>query len=104
MKVQTIDSDIAVTACPRARESEAIVNSEGDLEAVYKRHARFVWRVLRGMGISDSSVEDAVQDVFLVVQRRLNAFDHQHSIKTWLFEIAYRIACDYLLVRFALRR
>jgi len=66
-----------------------------NLDVVYKQHARFVWRVLRGMGVSDSMVEDAVQDVFMVVQRRLDAFDHQYSIKTWLFEIAYRVACNY---------
>lgn len=95
VKVRTIESDIAVNACSPVRESETIVNAESDLEAVYKQYARFVWRVLRGMGVSDSLVEDAVQDVFLVVQRRLNTFDYRHSIKTWLFEIAYRVACDY---------
>lgn len=71
------------------------VRSEETFEAVYARHAGFVWRVLRGMGVSDSLVEDAVQDVFLVVLRRLPEFDGRHSVKTWLYEIAYRVACDY---------
>jgi len=71
------------------------VTFEANLDGVYRQHSYFVWRVLRGMGVSDSMVEDAVQDVFMVVQRRLDAFDHQASIKTWLFEIAYRVACNY---------
>jgi RNA polymerase sigma-70 factor (ECF subfamily) len=62
---------------------------------VYAQQVRFVWRVLRGMGVSDVLVEDAVQDVFVVVHRRLHEFDGRFSIKTWLFQIAYRVACDY---------
>jgi len=66
-----------------------------ELGAVYAQQAGFVFRVLRGMGVSEASVADAVQDVFVVVHRRLPQFDGRHSIRTWLFEIAYRVACDY---------
>jgi RNA polymerase sigma-70 factor, ECF subfamily len=64
-------------------------------EQVYLDHAAFVWRVLRGMGVSEALVEDAVQDVFMVVHRRLVEFDGRGSVKTWLFQIAYRTACGY---------
>jgi RNA polymerase sigma-70 factor (ECF subfamily) len=62
---------------------------------VYGAYAGFVWRVLRGMGVSEGQVEDAVQDVFMVVHRRLADFDGTGSVKTWLFQIAYRTACAY---------
>jgi RNA polymerase sigma-70 factor (ECF subfamily) len=62
---------------------------------VYGAHAGFVWRVLRGMGVTEGQVEDAVQDVFMVVHRRLADFDGIGSVKTWLFHIAYRTACAY---------
>lgn len=62
---------------------------------VYTLHAAFVWRILRGMGVTDAQIEDAVQDVFIVVHRRLGEFDGQGSLKTWLFQIAYRTACAY---------
>jgi RNA polymerase sigma-70 factor, ECF subfamily len=64
-------------------------------DEVYVDHAAFVWRVLRGMGVSETLVEDAVQDVFMVVHRRLAEFDGRGSVKTWLFQIAYRTACAY---------
>jgi RNA polymerase sigma-70 factor (ECF subfamily) len=64
-------------------------------EQVYADHAAFIWRVLRGMGVSEPLVEDAVQDVFIVVHRRLGEFDGLGSVKTWLFQIAYRTACAY---------
>lgn len=64
-------------------------------DEVYEAHAAFVWRVLRGMGVTELIVEDAVQDVFMVVHRRLGEFDGLGSLKTWLFQIAYRTACAY---------
>jgi len=64
-------------------------------DQVYADHAPFVWRVLRGMGVSEPLVEDAMQDVFMVVHRRLGEFDGLGSVKTWLFQIAYRTACSY---------
>jgi RNA polymerase sigma-70 factor (ECF subfamily) len=74
---------------------EAPVSSEQIFATVYEAHAGFVWRVLRGMGVGDSQVEDAIQEVFIVVHRRLPEFDGRHSIKTWLFAIAFRVACDH---------
>jgi RNA polymerase sigma-70 factor (ECF subfamily) len=64
-------------------------------DEVYGAHARFVWRVLRGMGIREAGIDDAVQDVFIVVHRRLPEFDGKHALSTWLFAIAYRVACDH---------
>lgn len=76
------------------REVGFAVNAP-DLETLYAEHAGFVWRVLRGMGVHESSVPDAVQDVFIVVHRRYPEFNHRAKVSTWLFEIAYRIASDY---------
>lgn len=64
-------------------------------EQVYSQHARFVFRVLRGMGVPDAQVDDALQDVFLVVHQRLPEFDPRARITTWLFQIALRVAYGY---------
>jgi RNA polymerase sigma-70 factor (ECF subfamily) len=66
-----------------------------EFEQVYAENAVFVWRVLRGMGVTEALVDDAAQDVFVVVHRRLPDFDGRFAVKTWLFEIAYRVACEY---------
>jgi RNA polymerase sigma-70 factor, ECF subfamily len=44
------------------------------------------------MGVQDSSLEDAVQDVFLVVHRRLPEFEARSQLRTWLFGIVLRVA------------
>ena len=61
-------------------------------EALYEEHFDFVWRSLRRLGIPALTIDDAVQDVFLVVHRRLGEFEGRSSVKTWLFGIALRVA------------
>ena len=62
------------------------------LESIYREHYDFVRRTLRYLGVPESRVLDAVQDVFLVVLRRLKAFEGRSAIQTWLFGIALRVA------------
>jgi RNA polymerase sigma-70 factor, ECF subfamily len=61
---------------------------------VYQQHFRFVWRSLRRLGVPDSDTSDAVQDVFLVVHRRLAEFEGRSKVTTWLFGICFRVAHD----------
>ena len=61
-------------------------------DEVYAAHFAFVWRVLRTFGVSDAALEDAAQDVFVVVHRRLPEFEGRAAITTWLFAIARRVA------------
>jgi RNA polymerase sigma-70 factor (ECF subfamily) len=58
---------------------------------VYREHARYVWRVCRGMSVSPLHVDDVVHDVFLVVRRRLADFDPQRSLRAWLAGITRRV-------------
>jgi RNA polymerase sigma factor (sigma-70 family) len=66
-----------------------------DLAGVYEAHFRYVWRCLRSLGVRDAQLDDALQDVFLVVQRRLPEFDGGAELRTWLYAIALRIARKY---------
>jgi RNA polymerase sigma-70 factor, ECF subfamily len=87
----------SVGLVPRVFRETARVSSPPryEFDDVYTQNVAFVWRVLRGMGVTEALVDDATQDVFVVVHRRLAEFDGRFAIKTWLFEIAYRVACDY---------
>jgi RNA polymerase sigma-70 factor (ECF subfamily) len=61
-------------------------------ERVYRESFDFVWRILRGMLVPEAQLEDAAQEVFVVVLRRLPDFDGQAAIRTWLYEIAVNVA------------
>lgn len=65
---------------------------EPRLEALYRAHHGFVWSSLLRLGVPSSAVDDACQDVFLIVFRRLDDFEGRSEIRTWLFAIARRVA------------
>jgi RNA polymerase sigma-70 factor (ECF subfamily) len=68
---------------------------------VYREHFTFVWRAAKRLGVSEASLDDVVQEVFVVVHRRLDDFEGRSSLKTWLFGIALRVVRDH---RRAVRR
>lgn len=66
-----------------------------DLATVYREYRAFVWRTLFHRGLDRAVVDDALQDVFLVVYRKLPSFDGRTSLKNWLYGIARRVASEY---------
>ncbi len=66
-----------------------------DFDACYEANFDFVARTLRHLGVADAALDDAAQEVFLVVHRRLASFDHAGSIRSWLFSIAVNVARDH---------
>lgn len=64
-------------------------------DEVYEELFDFVWRSLRRLGVSRAGIDDAVQDVFVVVHRRLAEFEGRSSVRTWVFGIALRVARDH---------
>src|SRR5262245_56426035 len=62
---------------------------------IYNEQVRFAWRALRRFGVSDAEVEDACQDVFVVVHAKLDTFDWSRSLRAWIFGISVRVAAKY---------
>jgi len=67
----------------------------GAFHRLYVENVQFVYGVLLSFGVALAAVEDAVQDVFVVAHRRLPEFEGRAKHRTWLFEIALRVAHDY---------
>jgi len=65
-----------------------------DLDAVYREHADFVYRVACQLGVDATHVEDVVHDVFLVVHRRLHEYDGR-SMRSWLYGITRRVSLHH---------
>lgn len=56
-------------------------------EDVYKTCFAFVFRNAKRLGVGDASIDDVVQEVFLVVHRRLHDYDGRVPINGWIFGI-----------------
>jgi RNA polymerase sigma-70 factor, ECF subfamily len=69
---------------------------EGDagasFEVLYEHHFGFTWRALRHLGVPGTALEDAAQEVWMVVHRRLPEFERRSAPRTWLFGIAMNVA------------
>lgn len=66
---------------------------------VYDTHFAFVWRAVANRGVPESALDDVVQEVFLVVHRKLPEFEGRSSVRTWLSGIARRVVADHLKKR-----
>jgi RNA polymerase sigma-70 factor, ECF subfamily len=64
-------------------------------EQIYGEYSAFVWRNARRLGVPSTGAEDVVQDVFIVVQRRLPDFDGRTAIQSWIFGILVRVVGHY---------
>ena len=62
---------------------------------VYDEHFAFVWRSVRRLGCPDAHVYDVVQEVFLVVYRRLSEFEGRSSVRSWLYGIVANVMRDH---------
>ncbi len=67
----------------------------GSFVDAFRRHYRMVHRMLRQLGVDDAVLDDATQDVFLVVHRRWRDYDGRSAFRYWLLGITRRLASDY---------
>jgi len=72
--------------------SEAPPAAPPAFEQLYALYFGFTWRVLAHLGVASHSLDDAVQEVWIVVHRRLPDFEGRSALKTWLFGIALNVA------------
>ncbi len=71
-----------------------VVDHDPAFASLYHRHHGFVWRILRRMGVPPSGLDDATQEVFVVVHRRMADLREDASVRSWLFGIARRVAAS----------
>lgn len=58
---------------------------------LYDDYFAFTWRSLRYLGVSEPQLDDAVQEVWITVHRRLAEFEGRSNLQTWLFGIAVNV-------------
>src|SRR5882724_13016294 len=70
-------------------------SSAAPIARVFSAHADFVWRSLRRLGVPAADVDDALQEVFLVVHRRLADYEDRGFMRAWLFSISRQVSSHY---------
>jgi RNA polymerase sigma-70 factor, ECF subfamily len=65
--------------------------AEARFRALVETDSEFVWRSLRRLGVRQSDLDDAVQEVFVVAARRMSDIENGRE-RAFLFGIAVRVA------------
>jgi RNA polymerase sigma-70 factor (ECF subfamily) len=71
----------------------------GAFEEMYNQHAARLYTLAHRMLGNAADAEDAVQDTFLLVHRRLDTFRGEAALGTWLYRLAVNQCLDKLRSR-----
>lgn len=64
-------------------------------ERVYAETFPAAWRMVRRMGVADTSVDDVVQEAFVAVYRNLFRFNGASTVKTWVLGVTMGVVRNY---------
>lgn len=53
-----------------------------------------VWRMLRYLGVREADIEDAAQEVFMIVHRRLHELQQPGALRAWISSICVGVASN----------
>jgi RNA polymerase sigma-70 factor (ECF subfamily) len=62
---------------------------------VVEQYGTFVCRSLRHLGVREVDLDDTMQDVFLVVHRRLDDYEDRGRTRAWLYSICRRVVVSH---------
>lgn len=84
--------DASVSSARGVTASERVVVPSFD--EVYEAHFAALWRSARALGVPESACDDVLQDVFIVVHRKLGEFEGRSSLRTWLVRILVNVVSE----------
>lgn len=70
-------------------------SSYPQFESLYIETIDLVSRNLRRFGVPAEMLDDAIQDVYLVIHRRFDTFQGRAAISTWIYAIVRRVAANH---------
>jgi len=71
------------------------VHSLPSFAELYQRYFEFVWKCARAFGCTSHDIDDVVQDVFLVVQRRHADLRDEALARSWIYSITRRVVSTH---------
>jgi len=83
----------------RALVERCVGNQPGAFDELYRRFAPRVFTLACRMTGSRSHGEDLLQEIFLLVYRKLGSFKGESALGTWVYRLATNCCLDYLRSR-----
>jgi RNA polymerase sigma-70 factor (ECF subfamily) len=73
----------------------ATASAPPSFHSVYNDQFEFVWRRARRLGVPTDAIDDVVQDIFIVVYRRLKTLERPDSLRSWLCGVVRKTVSAY---------
>ncbi|AKU93799.1 RNA polymerase sigma factor RpoE [Labilithrix luteola] len=79
------------------------MSSSEDVAVIFREQGPYAHRILRRLGVHPADVDDAFQEVFVVVHRRLGELRQRDSLRAWVYGICIRVAARHRRIRSSAR-
>lgn len=63
-----------------------------DIAAIFRDYGPFVHTILRSLGVRPSDVDDAFQEVFVVIHQKRATYEQRGTLRSWVYGICVRVA------------
>lgn len=77
-----------------SRGSRSAGSQDRHIEALVTDHYPFIWRLLRRLGLSAPDAEDAAQQVFMILARKIETVPEERA-RSFLYATAVRVASNH---------
>ncbi|RYZ05381.1 MAG: RNA polymerase sigma factor [Myxococcales bacterium] len=85
-----VERHSTATELSAAESQDAAAQEAPSFAVVYERYFDLVWTAVRHLGVPEQSVEDVVQEVFVVIHSRLPSLQKVESLRSWVYSVARR--------------
>ncbi|HEX6242690.1 MAG TPA: sigma-70 family RNA polymerase sigma factor [Polyangiales bacterium] len=58
--------------------------------SVYRQYFAFVWSSARRLGVLPDSMDDLVQEVFIVIHAKLDTLERPEALRSWIYGVVRR--------------
>lgn len=66
-----------------------------DVAAIFREHGPYVYTALRSLGVHVADVDDAFQEVFVVIHRQRATYEDRGSLRAWVYGICVRVGLRF---------
>jgi RNA polymerase sigma-70 factor (ECF subfamily) len=66
---------------------------------IYQRYFAFVWSSVKHLGIGPGSIDDVVQEVFIVIHAKLHTVQRPESLRSWVYGVVRRTVSGHRRAR-----
>ena len=96
MSARTSAAGSPTTELGSISHASACVSEVLSFPRVYQKYFDFVWTSARSLGVGPDTVDDVVQEAFIVIHARLNTLRDPAALRSWIYGIVRRTALSQI--------